>query len=77
MKNKQKTMDLSKIWLLVPKTFLQQFDTATKNTHTSRSEAIRYAMQLTYKEIKQRKTHIPKTQPPTIPQPNITPTTPN
>jgi len=57
MKGKQKNPNLSKIWLLVPKNFLQQFDTATKNTHTSRNEAIRYAMQLTYREAKQQKTH--------------------
>jgi Arc/MetJ-type ribon-helix-helix transcriptional regulator len=74
LKNKQKTQDLSKIWLLVPKNFLEQFDTATKNTHTSRSEAIRYAMQLTFKEIKQQKTHTPKTQPLSS-QPNTTLTT--
>jgi len=69
--NKQKSTDLSKIWLLVPKTFLQQFDIATKNTHTSRSEAIRYAMQLTFKEIKQQKTTHPKpNQPSTKHNPN-------
>ncbi|MCL2359396.1 ribbon-helix-helix domain-containing protein [Candidatus Bathycorpusculum sp.] len=51
MKTKQKNSNPTKIWLLVPKNFLQQFDTETKNHYTSRNEAIRSGMQLIRKEI--------------------------
>ena len=49
--------NLSRIWLLVPKTFLKHFDEAAQSTFPSRSEAIRRGMNLVLEEIRQFKSH--------------------
>ena len=46
---------LSRIWLLIPKTFLKHFDEAVQSTFPSRSEAIRRGMNLVLEEIRQFK----------------------
>jgi Arc/MetJ-type ribon-helix-helix transcriptional regulator len=51
--------NLSRIWLLVPKTFLKHFDEAAQSTFPSRSEAIRRGMNLVLEEIRQFKPHEP------------------
>jgi metal-responsive CopG/Arc/MetJ family transcriptional regulator len=55
MKKKEGNPNLSRIWLLVPKTFLQHFDEAVQDTFPSRSEAIRRGMNLVLEEIKRFK----------------------
>jgi metal-responsive CopG/Arc/MetJ family transcriptional regulator len=52
---KGSTPNLSRIWLLVPKTFLKHFDEAAQSTFPSRSEAIRRGMNLVLEEIRQFK----------------------
>jgi metal-responsive CopG/Arc/MetJ family transcriptional regulator len=47
--------NLSRIWLLVPKIFLQHFDEAVQGTFPSRSEAIRRGMNLVLEEVRQFK----------------------
>ncbi len=60
--------NLSRIWLLVPKTFLKHFDEAAQSTFPSRSEAIRRGMNLVLEEIRQFKPHEEKSaEPPTSP----------
>jgi Arc/MetJ-type ribon-helix-helix transcriptional regulator len=44
--------NLSRVWLLVPKIFLQHFDEAVQGTFPSRSEAIRRGMNLVLEEVK-------------------------
>jgi len=64
--------NLSRIWLLVPKTFLKHFDEAAQSTFPSRSEAIRRGMNLVLEEIRQFKPHEEKSaEPPTSPSDNI------
>jgi len=60
MRNKQTNSNLSKIWLLVPCAFLEQFDKETKNNYSSRSEAIRRGMSLILNELTQLKTQTPQ-----------------
>ena len=55
MKKKEINPNLSRIWLLVPKIFLQYFDEAVQGTFPSRSEAIRRGMNLVLEEAKQFK----------------------
>ena len=49
---KQKNPNLSRIWLVIPKNFLQRFDDAIEGFFPSRSEAIRRGMNLILEEIK-------------------------
>ena len=55
MKKKGINPNLSRIWLLVPKIFLQHFDEAVQGTFPSRSEAIRRGMNLVLEEVRQFK----------------------
>ncbi len=57
MKQKEVNPNLSRIWLLVPKIFLQRFDEAVQGTFPSRSEAIRRGMNLVLEEAKQFKSN--------------------
>lgn len=52
---KKHNPNFSKIWLLVPKKFLEQFDGEIANTYSSRSEAIRRGMKLILEEIQHLK----------------------
>jgi Arc/MetJ-type ribon-helix-helix transcriptional regulator len=52
MKKKGINPNLSRVWLLVPKIFLQHFDEAVQGTFPSRSEAIRRGMNLVLEEVK-------------------------
>jgi metal-responsive CopG/Arc/MetJ family transcriptional regulator len=52
---KEGNPNLSRIWLFVPKTFLQLFDEAVQDTFPSRSEAIRRGMNLVLEEAKRFK----------------------
>jgi|SRR5208283_1577045 metal-responsive CopG/Arc/MetJ family transcriptional regulator len=56
---------LSRIWLLIPKTFLKHFDEAVQSTFPSRSEAIRRGMNLVLEEIRQFKPSEEKSAEPT------------
>jgi len=49
---KQKNPNLSRIWLLIPKAFLQRFDEAIEDFFPSRSEAIRRGMDLILEEVR-------------------------
>ena len=49
---KQKNPNLSRIWLLIPKAFLQRFDDAIEDFFPSRSEAIRRGMDLILDEVR-------------------------
>ena len=49
---KQKNPSLSRIWLLIPKAFLQRFDDAIEDFFPSRSEAIRRGMGLILEEVR-------------------------
>ncbi|MCL2287667.1 MAG: hypothetical protein FWC33_00560, partial [Candidatus Bathyarchaeota archaeon] len=60
MKNKHKHPNMSKIWLLVAPSFLQEFDTETNNTYSSRNEAIRRGIKLILDEIANTKTPNPQ-----------------
>jgi metal-responsive CopG/Arc/MetJ family transcriptional regulator len=51
LKNKQTNPGFSKIWLIIPNNFLQQFDKETKNNYSSRNEAIRRGMKLVLREL--------------------------
>jgi hypothetical protein len=55
MKKPNINPNLSRVWLLVPKIFLQHFDEAVQGTFPSRSEAIRRGMNLVLEEVKQFK----------------------
>ena len=55
MNKKEVNPNLSRIWLLVPRIFLQHFDEAVQGTFPSRSEAIRRGMNLVLEEAKQFK----------------------
>ena len=57
MKRKEVNPNLSRIWLLVPKIFLQHFDEAVQGTFPSRSEAIRRGMNLVLEEAKRFKSN--------------------
>jgi metal-responsive CopG/Arc/MetJ family transcriptional regulator len=60
--------NFSRIWLLIPKTFLKHFDEAVQSTFPSRSEAIRRGMNLVLEEIRQFKPHEEKSaEPPMSP----------
>lgn len=52
MKNEQTGPGFSKIWLIIPNNFLQQFDKETRNNYSSRNEAIRRGMKLILRELK-------------------------
>ncbi len=49
---KKRNPNLSPIWLLIPKTFLEKFDKAIEGLFSSRSEAIRRGMSLILEEVK-------------------------
>ncbi|MDR0461519.1 MAG: ribbon-helix-helix domain-containing protein [Nitrososphaerota archaeon] len=72
MNQKQEKITLTKAWINIPKKFLKQFDTQTKNSYSSRNEAIRYGMKLVLQEITNYKTNKPTKNPGNNPPSTIT-----
>ena len=64
---KRRNPNLTRIWLLVPKVFLQRFDTAIEGLFPSRSEAIRRGMNLILQEVRRSKEdEPPRSKAPTL-----------
>lgn len=49
---KKESPSFARVWLLIPRVFLERFDKAIEDVFPSRSEAIRRGMTLVLEEVK-------------------------